>query len=105
MAVVNGTRPTQNTDGSPSGNTTPQAEILDASGVAIVGPIGGPSGVQGQPYSIVMPLTVAQAAAAVKAQTWVNGAGGSSAKVDLGAPAGGFTPSLPNPPSNTSVTN
>ena len=100
---VSAKRPTLNTDGSPVGNSTPQLEIVNASGTVIKSQ-GGPSGAAGDPYTIVIPLNASEAAAAVSARTWVNAAGGPSEKVE-GAPTGGFQPSIPNPPSDVVFSN
>lgn len=105
MAVVNGKRPMFNADGvTPAGITTPKAEIVDGSGTVLASNTGS-AGTAGSTYSIGMPLTASQAAAAATAKTWVTGPGGDGAKFDAGAPAGGFQPTLPGVPTDVTVTN
>lgn len=105
MAKVTGIRPALQTDGSPAGNTIPEARTIDAAGNEIL-LNSVPAGPAETPYEVPLNLNATQAANSVSAQHRVKTGGGiASDWVDVGAPEGGFLPVRPNPPTNGAVSN
>lgn len=95
--IVDVILPTKNDDTTPAGGSIPLVQVLNDQNQVIASKLGD-FGQPGTSQSVAIPLTPANAQAAVKAVAKVQNEQGTQSDGVEGAPPDGFKASKPNPP-------